>query len=201
MDAVESGGGTVIDNGVHLLDLAAWFMGDEFVSAQGSVSRNFDVCERRPDGARVVICPSDCEDNGFGLFLTADGRTASVQSSWTQWHGYLHVEIFGTHGWIAINNDQIQGTITYQRLTRHGDPSTTVTEVPALLKPDPSWRLQLEEFAAAVREDRQPNPSGYDGLRALRMVHALYRSAASGQAEPVEIGIPRLLPSFAAGPA
>lgn len=194
MDATEAGGGTVIDNGVHLLDLAAWFMDDEFVSVQGAVSRNFDICERGPDGLPVVKRPSDCEDSGFGLFTTRDGRIASIQSSWTQWQGYLHVEIFGTLGWIVVNNDQIQGTVTYQALTRPGEPSATTTEVPALLKPDPSWRLQLEEFAAAVREDRQPHPNGYDGLRAVRMVHALYRSAASGLAERVDTSLPLRVP-------
>jgi predicted dehydrogenase len=190
MDAAEAGGGTVIDNGVHLIDLAAWFMGDEFATVQGSLSRNFDICERGPDGSPQVARPSACEDNGFGLFTTADGRIASLQSSWTQWQGYLHVEIFGTHGWIVVNNDQIQGTVTYQVLRRHGEPSATTTEVPALLKPDPSWRLQLEEFAAAIREGRSPSPNGYDGLRAVRLVHALYRSAASGRAESVDPVLP-----------
>jgi len=190
MDATEAGGGTVIDNGVHLIDLAAWFMGDEFVSVQGSVSHNLDICERGPDGGPMVKQASNCEDNGFGLFTTPDGRIASLQSSWTQWQGYLHVEIFGTHGWIVVNNDQIQGTVTYQVLRRHGDPSATTTEVPALLKPDPSWRLQLEEFAAALREGRSPSPDGHDGLRAVRLVHALYRSAASRRAESVDSGLP-----------
>jgi predicted dehydrogenase len=190
MDAAEAGGGTVIDNGVHLIDLAAWFMDDEFVSAQGSLTKSFDVCERGADGALAVKRASDCEDSGFGLLRTRDGRVASIQSSWTQWHGYLHVEIVGTNGWIVVDNDQIQGTVTYQVLPRHGEPSATTTEVPALLKPDPSWRLQLEEFAAAVREDRQPEPNAYDGLRAARVVEAIYRSAASGIAEPIETSTP-----------
>lgn len=191
MDARQAGGGTVIDNGVHLFDLAAWFMGDEFVEAQGSVTRNLDICEFESDGALRRATPSDCEDNGFGLFTTRDGRVASLHSSWTQWQGYLHVEIFGTHGSIAVNNDQIQGHVTYQSFRRHGDPIGTTREIPALAKPDPSWRMQLEELAAAVRENREPRPSGNDGLRAMRMVDALYRSASSGQAERITVDTPQ----------
>jgi predicted dehydrogenase len=190
LDCTKAGGGTVMDNGVHLLDLAAWFMDDEFVSAQGFLSHNFDICAPGLDGAVAVKTPSDCEDSGFGLFATGDGRVASIQSSWTQWQGYLHIEIVGTHGWMVVDNDQIQGTVTYQTLTRPGDAAATTTETPALLRPDPSWRLQLEEFAAAIREEREPCPDGYDGLRAVRLVQALYRSAASGMAEPVETSRP-----------
>lgn len=187
MDARQSGGGTVIDNGVHLFDLAAWFMGDEFVEAQGTVTRNLDICEFEGDGRLRRATPSDCEDNGFGLFTTRDGRVASLHSSWTQWQGYLHVEIFGTHGSIVVNNDQIQGFVTYQSFSRHGDPIATVTEVPALAKPDPSWRMQLEELVQAITENREPRPNGVDGLRAMRMVDALYRSASSGQSERIDM--------------
>jgi predicted dehydrogenase len=189
-DAAEAGGGAFIDNGVHLLDLARWFMDDEFVEAQGSVTSTMDVCEKLADGSLKVKRASDCEDNGFGVFKTRDGRVASLHSSWTQWQGYLFVEIVGTHGMITVDNDQIQGHVTYQSFTRHGDPIGNVREVPPLAKPDPSWRLQLEELLAAIREGREPRPNGLDGLQALRMVDALYRSAASGSVERIPVGMP-----------
>lgn len=197
LDGAEAGGGTFIDNGVHLLDLASWLMGDEFVEVQGTATYNLDVCAL-VDGKPVVKRASDCEDNGFGLFKTRDGRVASLHSSWTQWQGYLHVEVFGTNGSIVIDNDQIQGHLTYQSFRSPGDPRGLTTEVPALLKPDPSWRLQLEEMVAAIREDREVRPNGYDGLQALRLVHALYRSAASRTAEDVPTGLPFMEPAHGA---
>lgn len=190
MDIRQSGGGTVIDNGVHLLDLARWFMGDEFIEVQGYVTRNLDLCERRHDGGWAFSGRSECEDNGFGLFKTKDGRVAVLHSSWFQWHGYLHLEIFGTNGSLVVNNDQIQGQVSYCFFNRHGDPISNTIEVSALLKPDPSWKLQLKEFVSAIRENREPSPNGYDGLQALRMVHAVYKSAASGNAERIETGLP-----------
>ena len=185
LDAAQSGGGTLIDNGVHVLDLARWFMGAEFVEAQGFLTHTLDLCEEAPDGTVRLSRRSECEDNAFGLLRTADGRVASVHSSWVQWQGYLYLEIFGTHGNLVVDNDQIQGRVSTHVFERHGEPITTTIEMPALAKPDPSWRRHLQELLDAIREERDPIPSGWDGLRAARMVDALYRSEASGKAEPI----------------
>jgi predicted dehydrogenase len=190
LDATQSGGGTLTDNGVHILDLARWFMGAEFVEAQGYLTQNLDLCDEAPDGAGPVSRRSECEDNAFGLLRTVDGRVASIHSSWTQWRGYLHVEIVGTKGSLVIDNDQIQGHVSSHVFERHGDPIATTIEMPALTKPDPSWRRHLQELLDAIWEERDPTPSGYDGLRAARMVHALYQSAASGKAEPIPADAP-----------
>jgi predicted dehydrogenase len=190
LDATQSGGGTLTDNGVHVLDLARWLMGAEFVEAQGCLTHDLDVCDEAPDGAVRVCRPGECEDNAFGLFRTADGRVASIHSSWMQWRGYLYLEIVGTHGILVVDNDQIQGQVSSHVFDRPGEPIATTIEVPALVKPDPSWQRHLQELLDAIREVRDPVPSGYDGLRAERMVHALYRSAASGRAEPIPADAP-----------
>jgi len=184
-DRNQSGGGTVTDNGVHLLDLARWFMDDEFVEVQGMATHNLDLCERTIDGSWSFDKHSECEDNGLGLFKTKDGRVATLHSSWVQWQGYLYVEVFGTNGFIVVNNDQIQGSVSCHLFSRHGEPIANTIEVPALMRPDPSWRLQIEEFVTAIRENREPRTNGYDGLQAMRMVDGLYRSAASGKSESI----------------
>jgi predicted dehydrogenase len=189
LDAAQSGGGTLIDNGVHALDLARWFMGVEFVDVQGILTHNLDIFEDAADG-RVLTHANECEDNAWGMFRTADGRVASIHSSWTQWQGYLYVEIVGTHGALVIDNDQIQGQVACHGFERHGDPIATTVERPAVVKPDPSWRRHLQELLDAIWEERDPVPSGYDGLRAARMVDAVYRSAASGRAEPIPADAP-----------
>jgi predicted dehydrogenase len=190
MDSEQAGGGTVIDNGVHLFDLARWFMDDEFVEVKGGVTRNLDLCKDQSDGSPASPVPIECEDNGFGLYKTADGRTAALHSSWVQWKGYLYLEVFGTHGFVVIDNDEIRGHVSYGVFDRHGAPITEKVEVPPLLKPDPSWRRQIQSFVSALRENREPTSNGYDGLQALRMVHALYRSALSNKAEPIQTALP-----------
>ena len=190
MDSSLTGGGTLIDNGVHLLDLVRWLTGEEFIEAQGSVTYNLDISATQSDGTRVFKKPSQCEDNAFGVFKSKSGCTAILHSSWVQWQGYLYLEIFGTNGLLVVNNDQTQGQVSYNVFSRHGDPPKNITEVPACLRPDPSWKLQLQEFAAAIREDREPSPNGYDGLQSLRLVDAVYMSAKTGQAVSIKTELP-----------
>jgi predicted dehydrogenase len=50
--------------------------------------------------------------------------------------------------------------------------------------------MQLEEFVAAIREEREPRPNGFDGLQTVRMTEAVYRSASCGDAQPIETQAP-----------
>src|SRR6185503_14477445 len=86
-DASVMGGGAMRDNGIHLIDLTRYFLGDA-VDVQGFSS------------SHVWKFPG-CEDNGFALLRNKAGRIASVQASWNEWRGYqLLVEIYGTLGCI-----------------------------------------------------------------------------------------------------
>lgn len=155
-----SGGGTFLDNGVHLLDLSRWFMGD-FVEAKGYVTTHLPALGR-------------CEDNGFGIYKTADGRICQLQSSWTQWRGYLLLEIFGDRGSLHINYDDQTCT-----LIRRGAEASTWQFAGV---PDRSWELELRELESAAREGREPLASGYDGWQAVRMAYAVYESSETGAA-------------------
>jgi len=81
------GGGTLRDNGIHLIDLTAYFLGD--------------VAEIKGLSSGSVWKFPGCEDNGFALLRNTNGNIASLQSSWNEWRGYrLLVEIYGTLGCI-----------------------------------------------------------------------------------------------------
>jgi predicted dehydrogenase len=155
-----SGGGTFLDNGVHLLDLSRWFIGD-FVEATGYVHTNLPALGK-------------CEDNGFGIYRTADSRVCQLQSSWTQWKGYLFLELFGEKGALLINYDDQSCT-----LVRRG-AEATVWQFAGVA--DRSWEREIEEIMAAVREDREPLANGYDGWQAVRMAYAVYEASATGRA-------------------
>jgi predicted dehydrogenase len=81
------GGGALRDNGIHLIDLTAYFLGG--------------VAEVKGASSQGVWDFPGCEDNGFAILRSPAGRLASLQASWTEWQGYrFAVELYGTRGCI-----------------------------------------------------------------------------------------------------
>ena len=159
-DEEMAGGGTFLDNGVHALDLARYFLG-EVIEAVGFRATNlWDI--------------APLEDNGFGLFRTADGQVASLHSSWTQWKGYLYLELFGTDGFLTINYDPPETT-----LVRRGAPRD-VKRYEFPVQPN-TWARELEELVKAIEGKPALSATGYDGLRAVEMAYAVYESSQQGK--------------------
>jgi predicted dehydrogenase len=166
-DPARSGGGELLDQGVHIVDLARWFIG-EIAQAQGLVGTY-----------HWPIQP--VEDNAFALLRSSDGGVVSFHTSWTQWKNTFRFEILGTDGYIRI--DGLGGSYGTERLTiakRNDDSSPPVEETTSFDGPDLSWHSEWREFSAAIAENRQPLGNGIDGLAAVRILDAIYASAASG---------------------
>ena len=75
-----SGGGELLDQGVHLIDLSRWFLGD-FTEVQGHIATFF--------------WDMPVEDNGFLLLKTAAGQVAWLHATWTEWKNTFSFEISG----------------------------------------------------------------------------------------------------------
>ena len=88
MNPEVSGGGQLMDQGMHVLDLARWFLGD-FSEVYGLLQTGF-----------WDIAP--VEDNAFVLLRTGRGETAQIHVSWTQWKNLFSFEIFGRDGYIVV---------------------------------------------------------------------------------------------------
>lgn len=168
-DPVISGGGELLDQGVHLIDLARWFAG-EFVGVEGHVATYF---------WRMPV-----EDNGFMLLETAEGQVAWLHVSCTEWKNLFSFEIFGERGKLQI--DGLGRSYGTERLTffamrpEMGPPDTSSWEYPG---EDTSWRAELEYFRACIERRQEPEGGVHDALQAMRIVQHLYRSrraAASG---------------------
>ena len=161
-----SGGGQLMDQGMHVLDLSRWFIG-EFSEASGFIDTSF-----------WDIAP--LEDNAFALLRTAQGRVASLHVSWTQWKNLFSFEIFGCDGYIIVEGLGGSYGVEWAALGKRAFLEPFKEEIIEFRGGDRSWNDEWEEFITAIREEREPEGNGYDGLRAVELAYAIYESARKG---------------------
>jgi predicted dehydrogenase len=167
-DPAKVSGGQLMEQGIHAIDLFRWFLGD-FTEVTGFVSTRY-----------WKIAP--LEDNGFALFRTAGGQIASLHSSLTQWINIFSFELYGHDGYILVEG--LGGGYGTEKVTlgRRAFYEPFKEEITEFRGGDRSWYEEWKEFAAAIKENREPLGNGYDGLEALRLASAVYESAATGRA-------------------
>jgi len=155
-----SGGGELIDQGVHLIDLSRWFLGD-FSKVEGSVHTYF------------WNMPVD--DNAFLSLRTPCGQIAWLHVSCTEWKNMFSFEIYGKYGKIQI--DGLGGSYGREKLTYYkmlpqmGPPQTTVWDSP---EEDISWKREFEAFVKAIQLGAPLNGDITDALAALKIVDKMY---------------------------
>jgi predicted dehydrogenase len=161
-----SGGGELIDQGVHLIDLSRWFLGD-FHDVEGF--------------AHTYYWDMPVEDNGFMLLRTAAQRVAFLHASWSEWKNLFSFEIFGKVGKIEISglggSYGLEKLTFYRMLPEMGPPETTVWEYP---EKDVSWETEFREFLDDIRLGRSPAASLADARAALDVVGRLYAKRPAG---------------------
>lgn len=159
-----SGGGELLDQGSHLIDLAGWFLGP-FSKVNGALARYF--------------WNSPVEDNCFLILQTDAGRTAHLHATWTEWKNLFSFEIYGQTGKLAVDglggSYGVEQLAFYRMLPQMGPPETTIWQYPF---PDESWRRELEELAAAITENREPCGGIREALTTLGIVDTLYAASA-----------------------
>jgi predicted dehydrogenase len=171
-----AGGGELLDQGVHILDLCRWFIG-EFNQVYAQTATYF-----WPLGYFAGENSPRMEDNAFALLRTAAGQTAQFHTSWTQWKNRFSFEVFGDKGYIRIEG--FGGSYGIESLTiglrrqESGPPDEQHLQFEG---PDLSWQAEWQEFKDAVANHRQPLASGEDGLQTMRLLEALYASARTDQ--------------------
>ena len=188
-DADLSGGGELLDQGVHIIDLLRWFMGD-FTEIVGFTSTYFwglgfftnKQKEIRDNSRNSWQSEIQLEDNAFAQLRTANGQVAQLHTSWTQWKNRFSFEVFGRDGYVRVEGlGGSYGTETLEigkRKKEGGAPDMEVLEFPGS---DLSWQLEWEEFTNAIKENRQPLASGEESLGTMRTIAAIYESAHTGK--------------------
>jgi predicted dehydrogenase len=161
------GGGELLDQGVHVIDLIRWF-GGEVNEVYGKVETKFWNME--------------VEDNAFAILKTDSDATASFHVSWTNWKNIFSFEVFGTDGYLRIEGlggSYGPETLEFGRRRKEGGvPDIQRFEFPP---EDISWKMEWQEFVSAIEEKRQPLGNGIDGLRANEVIEAIYESSRTGE--------------------
>ncbi|MGH9901723.1 MAG: Gfo/Idh/MocA family protein [Pyrinomonadaceae bacterium] len=184
------GGGALRDNGIHLIDLTCYFLGE--------------VAEVKGFALNSVWGFRGCEDNGFALLRSEAGRVASLQASWTEWKGYRFlVEIYGTRGCIRASCFPMLTQVTWSdkpggrtRKKTHLFPMTHVQERLRSYRwvVVQSFVRELDAFARAVRGETTPLATGGDGLRAVRVAHEVVNPVVNPSAQSAPRTAPQTAP-------
>ena len=155
-----SGGGELIDQGPHLIDLARWFLGD-FPHVEGF--------------AHTYFWKMPVDDNGFLLLRTARDQVAFLHASCTEWKNLFSMEIFGRDGKLEISglggSYGVERLTWYRMLAQMGPPETTAWEYPMA---DDSWETEMAEFFDDIRLGRAPSAGLGDARAALEIVGTIY---------------------------
>lgn len=158
-----SGGGELIDQGPHLIDLSRWFLG-EFTEVQGF--------------AHTYYWDMPVDDNGFMLLKTAKRQVAFLHASCTEWKNLFSMEIYGRNAKLEISG--LGGSYGLERLTYYkmlpemGPPETVIWEYPMV---DNSWEVEIAEFYDDIRLNRVPSAGLKDAYEALKVVERIYKES------------------------
>ena len=160
-DAKISGGGELIDQGVHLIDLAGIFLG-EFTKVEGHAATYF---------WQMAV-----DDNAFLSLRNAAGNTAWLQVSCSEWKNLFSLEIYGRDAklhWEGLGGSYGVEKLTYYKmLPQMGPPETTIWEFP---RGDESWKIEMDELFQDIKLKRTPVPGLKEAKAALAVVEKIYQ--------------------------
>jgi predicted dehydrogenase len=158
-----SGGGELIDQGVHLIDLARWFLG-EFVEVDGF--------------AHTYFWDMPVDDNAFMVLKTATKQVAFLHVSCTEWKNTFSWELYGREGKLQVDglggSYGVERLSLYKNLPEMGPPETTIWEYPMA---DNSWETEMVDFMEDIRSGREPSAGLPDAVAALAVVAKIHKDS------------------------
>lgn len=160
-----AGGGVLLDQGVHMVDLMRLFAG-EFTEVHSFVTNS--------------AYGYDVEDNAYALMRTAEGVVGMLNSSATQWRHRFHLDVNLEKGSVILggilSGSKSYGAETLTVVTANpdadnGDPREQQTRY----NRDPSWDDEIAAFARSIRNDGPiESGSSEDAFRTMQLVYRIY---------------------------
>ena len=174
-DKDKAGGGILLDQGIHMLDLFTYFCGDFQQVKAFADTQYWDL---------------GIEDNVFAIFHNEQGQTASLHSTMTQWRHLFALEIFLERGYMVINGI-LSSTGSYTNGTGKEELSISLNRTPApmakhtqeerlVFDTDYSFQREMDEFIDCIQQDK-PIVEGdiQDALRIMKLIDMVYKDSAS----------------------
>jgi predicted dehydrogenase len=158
-----AGGGVLMDQGLHVIDLANWFFGERAKKITGLMSNAF--------------WKTKVEDNAFVLLKTPRGKIASLHVGITEWKPIFSFEIFGEKGYCFIPGlGRKYGDGKTLTVATYNHKYQTLREKKIVCDPDAdkALREELREFIKSIQEKRKPSPNAGDALEVLKVIEAVY---------------------------
>jgi predicted dehydrogenase len=160
-----SGGGILLDQGIHMLDMFRFFCGD-FEEVKSFISNSY--------------WDHDVEDNAYAMLRDKVGRVAMMHSSATQWQHSFRLEITLEEATLELSGI-LSGSKSYgeekllivgkQEESVNGSLSSTTTQ----FLEDNSWRDEIAEFAEIILNDKAViQGNSYDALKTMELVYKIY---------------------------
>ena len=162
-----AGGGILIDQGIHMLDLFL-HLGGDFDNVHASVSN--------------LYWNLSVEDNVFAtLENTKTGLAASLHSTMTQWRHLVSLEVFLEKGYLVLNglktssNAYGEEILTIAKNRSTAPAATWKDEKNITYHTDESWESELTEFFSAIKSNREVKlGNSSDALKLMKIVDKIY---------------------------
>ena len=160
-----SGGGTLLDNGCHLFDLARYLCGDVIDVSARTATRKFDI---------------EVEDTAVSSLGFTSGAIGQVEVAWTATGWQEAFWVYGSEGSVEVDNRVGANTVIHRHRSSAGttwaDTDVTRYDLRGLVP----HSQHIANFLAAIAGERDVVCTGADGREAVRLVLASYDSAESG---------------------
>ncbi len=157
-----SGGGCVLDLGVHLIELSQYFLGDLHLKSSSIKTYFWNI---------------KVEDTAFMTLENISGKTTFLSVSSCEWKNTFSFEIYGKIGKIKIEglggSYGTERVTLYKMLPQMGAPETTIWEYPF---EDESWKTEIEDLIKDIEENRETHTNLEDGYKILKIIDEIYKN-------------------------
>lgn len=164
------GGGALINQAVHTLDLMVWIFG-EVVSVQAA--------------NKTALHNIEAEDTLIAMLQFANGALGVLQATTSVFPGYpRRLELTGSEGTLIIEQDRLLAadlTTPDNDLLRGSEADSNPSSSSPVVSDARGHQAVLQDFLEAIRTGGEPRCNGKEGRRSLALVQAIYAACKSGE--------------------